>query len=318
MISEYHLKAWARVPAAKVIAVVDPDLPRAEARAAAFGVPHGYADLDSCLASEEVGALDIASPRETHAPLVRRAAASGIHVLCQKPLAPTLAEADSLVSDVEGRIRLMVHENWRFRPYYRQIAEWAEDGTLGQLSSCSIMVQSSGLLLDENGRYPALERQPFFRTEQRLLIAETLIHHIDVARWLFGPLNLLASRLLRTSDAVVGETVGTLFLENAAGAPIIIGGNLTCPGYPPQSRDRVEIIGAKSSITMANDRLLVNGAERREFVYDHPAAYQGSFDAAVAHFAACLCSGEPFETEARDNLETLRLVEQSYSFSRIG
>ena len=315
MISEFHLKGWARVAEAEVVAIVDPDLARAQARAAAFGIARVYPDLGACLASEDLGALDVASPRQTHAALVGRAAASGIPVLCQKPLAPTLAEAEALVRDVDGRIRLMVHENWRFRPYYRQIRRWLADGILGRLSSCSILVFSSGLLPNAEGRYPALERQPFFGTEPRLLVAETLIHHIDVARWLFGPLQLVGARLLRTSVVVVGETAATLLLEDEAGAPIVVSGNLTCPGYPQQHRDRVEIVGARASMRMENDRLVVAGAEQREVVYDHPSAYQESFDAAIAHFVACLRSGAPFETGARDNLETLRLVEQAYQAS---
>jgi predicted dehydrogenase len=313
MISEFHLKAWARLVDAEVVAVVDPDLPRASARAEAFGIPRVYPDLDACLAEEEIEALDVASPRQTHASLVRRAAADGIHVLCQKPLAPTFAEAEGLVRDVDGRLRLMVHENWRFRPYYRQIGRWIREGRLGQLGSCTISIRSSGLLPDAAGRYPSLERQPFFRTEERLLVAETLIHHVDVARWLFGPLQLVGARLLRTSQAVVGETVATLLLEDRAGAPIVVDGNLTCPKYPPYHRDRVEIIGASASIVMAEDRLTLRGDDPCEFVYEHAAAYQESFDAAVAHFVSCLRSGQAFETNAGDNLETLRLVEQCYN-----
>jgi predicted dehydrogenase len=133
MISLYHLIAWSRAPDAVVVAVVDPDIDRAAARAGAFGIARHYASLDELLARENgLDALDIASPRETHAPLVRQAADRGIDVLCQKPLAPTYAEAEALVRDVDGRIRLMVHENWRFRPYYRQIGAWLAEGAFGR------------------------------------------------------------------------------------------------------------------------------------------------------------------------------------------
>jgi predicted dehydrogenase len=281
--------------------------------AAEFGVPHHYASLDELLEREPaINALDIASPRETHASLVRLAAERGIDVLCQKPLAPTCGEAEALVRDIDRRIRLMVHENWRFRPYYRRIAAWANEGALGTLTSGSIAVRSSGLLPDADGRFPSLERQPFFRTERRLLVAETLIHHIDVARWLFGPVRLVAARLLRTSDTVAGETVATILFATEAGAPFVIDGNLTCPGYPPASRDRVELIGDRASVTMRDDHLQLHGNRREEIAYEHSLAYQESFDAAVAHFAEALRTGKPFETSTVDNLETLRLVEAVY------
>ena len=64
--------------------------------------------------SVELDAVDVAAPREFHAEMVRMAARRGLAVLCQKPLAPTLAEAEALVAEVGGRCRLMVHENWRF------------------------------------------------------------------------------------------------------------------------------------------------------------------------------------------------------------
>jgi predicted dehydrogenase len=270
MISAYHLIAWSRVPHAEVVAIADPDASRRAARAAEFGIPRHYASLDELLDREErIDAVDIAAPRETHAALVRQAAERGIHVLCQKPLARSYEEAKALVRDVDGRFRLMVHENWRFRPYYRRIAAWASEGAFGALTYGSLAVRSSGLLLDKTGRYPSLERQPFFRTERRLLVAETLIHHIDVARWLFGPLRLVAARLLRTSDVVLGETVAAILLETEAGAPLVIDGNLTCPGYPPVSRDRVELISDRASITMREDHLQLHGERSEAITYDH-------------------------------------------------
>ncbi|WP_108663202.1 Gfo/Idh/MocA family protein [Acuticoccus kandeliae] len=313
MISLYHLIAWSRVDGVELCAIIDPDAERARARAAAFGIARDYRSLDALLAHEKIDALDIATPRETHAALVRTAAAHGIAVLCQKPLAVDLAEAEALAAEVADRIRLMVHENWRFRPYYRQIAAWLAEGRFGELASGTISIRSSGILPDATGRSPALERQPMFRTEPRLLIAESLIHHIDVARWLFGPLRLVAARRRRMSDAVTGETLATLLFETGEGAPLVIDGNYACPGFAPSSRDRVELIGSRASIVMCEDRLSLLGDRAETIGYEHDTAYQESFDAAIRHFVECLASGEPFETDVADNLETIRLLEAAYA-----
>ena len=315
MISEFHLKAWARVPDAKVIAVVDPDPARARARAAQFGVPSTYRDIEALFAAEEVDALDVATPRETHTALVLAAAERGVAVLCQKPLAPTLAEAEALVATLGSRIRLMVHENWRFRPYYRQIAAWIAEGRLGPLSTATISIRSSGLLPDADGLYPAIQRQPFFRTERRLLVAESLIHHVDVARWLFGPLRLLAARLRRATEVVAGESAATLMFEAADGAPLVVDGNYATPGFPPAARDRVELVGTAGTIVLRDDRLELLGDDPIAIEYRHAEAYQACFDAAIAHFVQGLKTGAPFETSPEDNLETLRLVEAAYSSS---
>jgi predicted dehydrogenase len=276
-------------------------------------VPCTYQNVEALFAAEAVDALDIATPRETHAALVLAAAEQGVAVLCQKPLAPTLAEAEALAAQVAGRIRLMVHENWRFRPYYRQIAAWMAEGRLGRLTMGTISIRSSGLVPDAAGRYPAIERQPFFRTEPRLLIAESLIHHIDVARWLFGPLRLLSARTLRASDAVVGESAAMLMFETAEGAPLVVDGNYASPGFPPAARDRVELIGTRSSILMRDDRLELLGGDPVAMHYDHAEAYQACFDATIAHFVDALHTGAAFETSVDDNLETLCLVEDAYA-----
>ena len=71
-------------------------------------------------------AVDIATPVDTHADLVRIAADYGVHACSQKPVTPTVVEAESLVADVGERIRFMVHENYRWRPHYLQMKVWLE------------------------------------------------------------------------------------------------------------------------------------------------------------------------------------------------
>jgi D-apiose dehydrogenase len=312
MISRHHLLAWQAVPGMEVVALADPDLDRAAARGRAFGIERVYPGLAELLAAESVDAVDVASPRETHAALVRLAAEHGAAVLCQKPLAPTLAEAERLATEVGGRIRVMVHENWRFRPAYRRLRRWIEETEPGPLLQGSVTVHGSGLIPDPAGRSPALDRQPFFRTEGRLLITEALIHQIDVLRWLVGPLRLVAARALRTSQAVVGETCATLLLETEAGAPITVQGNWTVPGTPARAEDDVWLVFRHGTVRFGDHRLSFEGRAPETVAFDPDASYQASFDAAVAHFVEALRAGTPFETEIEDNLETLRIVEDAY------
>jgi D-apiose dehydrogenase len=312
MISWYHLTAWRNVgPRAQVVAVADPDRWRAAARAEEFGIPRVYQD-ESMLASEELDALDVASPRETHATWVDAAAARGIDVLCQKPLTPTLAEAEALVERVGSRIRFMVHENWRFRPWYRDLKAWIADGLLGEILLARLATISSGFLPDASGQRPALERQPFMAREPRLMIAEVLIHHLDTMRFLCGPLRVVGARASRTLDDVTGETLAAIFLETAAGAPVSVIGTMAAPGYPSRPPDRLELVGHKASAALADNELRLLGPTFRTQHYDGSAGYQASFDGVIAHFVDRLGSGARFETDPADNLETLRLVEHAY------
>ena len=120
-----------------MVAITDPDVTRGQQRAAEFGVPAVYSNLQQLLASERVDAVDISTPRETHDALIRAVADRGIPILCEKPLGSSLEEAERLAAHVDTRTRLMVHENWRFRPSYRRIREWiarAAPGSYGRSS----------------------------------------------------------------------------------------------------------------------------------------------------------------------------------------
>lgn len=313
MISWYHLTAWRKLGTrVELVAVCDPDIEKAKFRAEEFGIPKIYRDHARMLAEESIGALDVASPRETHASWIEAAAEHRIDVLCQKPITPTLALAQDMLRRVEGKIRLMVHENWRFRPWYRELSGWIAAGDLGDIQFARMAMINSGFLPDEVGRRPAFIRQPFMQHERRLMIAEVLIHHLDVMRFLCGELRIVSARAKRTLPDVAGETLASILLETAKGAPIEVVGTMAAAGYPPRAPDRVEIVGAKASAVFENNVLRLLGGEPREIAYDNDQGYQASFDGVISHFVECLENGAPFETDPADNLETLRLVEHAY------
>jgi predicted dehydrogenase len=292
--------------------VCDPDSDKAAKRSQEFSIPSVYRDADAMFAAESIDALDVISPRQTHAGWVEAAAVRGIDVLCQKPMTPTLAESEALVRRVAGKSRLMAHENWRFRPWYRELKRWIAAGELGELVLARMATMTSGLLPDASGLRPLLVREPYTQFEERLMIAEVLIHHLDVMRYLCGELRVVAARGARTVPDVVGETVAAIFLETESGAPIEVTGTMVAAGYPARPPDRLEIVGSKASATFAGSELHLHGANPRVQRYDSERGYQASFDAVIAHFVDCVETGAPFETDPADNLETLRLVEHAY------
>lgn len=313
MISWHHLLAWKKLePRVRLVAVCDPDTARARKRAEEFGIPHTFASAEDLFANQDIDVLDVASPRETHAVWVESAAARGIATLCQKPLTPTLAEADALVEAVRGKARLMVHENWRFRPWYRRARQWIEDGVLGELLLGRMTLLGSGMLPDASGERPAFVRQPFMAHEHRLMISEVLIHHLDTMRYLCGPLRVVAARTRRSLQEAKGETFAAIFLETAGGCPVEVTGTMAAPGFPPRAADRLELIGSRASLVFDDFELRLLGETPRGERFDAGEGYQASFDAVIAHFVDCVRSGQPFETNPTDNMETMRLVEHAY------
>lgn len=315
-VTQHHLKGWASLgDDARVVAIADPSLDRASARAAAFGIPAVFESAEAMLAAGGLDAVDIAAPRAVHADLVRLAADHGLPILCQKPLAPTLAEAEALLVDIGDRVPLMVHENWRFRAYYRQAAEWLRAGRLGTVRAAHLSLITSGTVPDAEGRLMALERQPFMRTERRMLVAEVLIHHLDTLRMLLGPLQVKAAALSRTCPDMTGEDGAVIQLETASGVGVSIFATFAAYGAPAQQADRLLVIGDSGTLRLEGTDLALIGPRPDQRAYDHEATYAGSYAAAIAHFISGLKSGAPFETGALDNLETLRLVEDCYRLS---
>lgn len=312
-VSEHHLEAWSRLmDRAEVVAVADPDREAAARRAEAYGLPATYGSVAAMLEHETLDAIDVATPRETHATICGLAARCGVDILCQKPLAPTLPEAEALAADVGDRVRLMVHENWRFRPHYRRIHGWLRDGRIGAVRSAVMRILTAGLVPDEAGRLPALVRQPMMAGLERMLLMEVMIHHVDTLRFLVGPLELRGARLGRSCPELRGEDRATLLLAGDDGAAVSLVGDFMAHGYPPEQEDRLELFGTGGAIFLEGDRLRLVGPEPESLTLDLAANYKASYLGAITHFVDRLDDGAPFETAPADNLQTLAIVESAY------
>lgn len=316
MVSAHHLEAWRKLAGCRVDAIADPDIAAARQRAEAFGIAKVYASVADMLDAERVDALDVAVPMQHHHAVAAEAAARGIAILLQKPIAPTLALADALVDDVGDRARLMIHENWRFRPYYRKAREWIAEGRIGRPATFRFEVESSGLLPPPGGGVPpALVRQPFLASLDRLIVLELLVHHLDTVRALLGDVAVVAARTTRISSQVRGEDTASILLAGDDGLTGLVFGSMALAGRSAAPTDRLFVAGSRGAITCSHGLLELRGADGsyEQQHFDPDACYQAAYDNAIAHFAHCLRTGEAFETSAEDNLKTLALVEDVYS-----
>ena len=311
MISLYHLRAWqsAGVP---VVAVCDVRREAAAARAEEFGIRRVYDDPAELFAAGGFEMVDIATSVEAHAPLTRMAADHGVHVMLQKPMTETVAEAEALIADVGERVRFMVHENYRFRPHYMTVRRWIEEGRIGRPRHAGIAVRGSGLCPRPGAEPFLVERQPYLKRFRRNLVFETMIHHLDVLRLLVGPLNVVAARLGRLAEGLPGEDTASILLEGPDGLIATADGCICAPGYPPLHGDRLEIVGTEGTVVMDYDRVFLVGREGEAEQVDLIGRYQECFDHAIGVFLEGVRSGEAFETDRLDNLETLRLMESVY------
>jgi len=311
LISLYHLRAWVEA-GAKVVAICDIDREKAEARAEEFSVSRVHTDAAEMFSEGGFDAVDIATSVGAHAPVARLAADHGLHIMCQKPMCETVSEAEALVEDVGDRVRLMVHENYRFRPHYLKVREWIADGKIGTPMHAQMNVRGSGLT-SLDGETPFLvKRQPYLTGFRRNLVFETMIHHLDVLRVLFGPLKVVAARLNRLNRDLPGEDTATILLEGPDGFIASADGCIAAPGYPELHGDRLEVVGTKGTLIMDYNRVYILGRENEGEEVDLIGRYQECFNHAIKEFIVGLREGRPFETDRLDNLETLRLMESCY------
>jgi predicted dehydrogenase len=318
MVTRHHLKAWSRLPEVEVVAIYNRNLEKALDRAKEFTIPKAYSNLEEMFEKEKPDALDIAVATEAHREFARMAAEHAVAILCQKPMAPTLKEAEEMVAEIGEKVRFMVHENWRFRPQYRQAAKWTAEGKIGLIREFRLSTRSSGLVTKtEKGLPFALERQPFFAHMPRFIILELLIHHLDTSRFLAGEMDVISTQTLHLSPYVIGEDVAHIVLNAKNGAIGIVSGNLSAAGFPPLPQDRLELIGERSSILFDGDTLSLIGEKSESIHFNFEEAYQNSYNNAIAHFVEALRSGQPFETDRLDNLRTLRLVDEAYRLAEM-
>ena len=204
-----------------LVGLCDADIAKAQATVDANGGGvQVFTELAAMLAEVQPDVLDIVTPPETHHALVKLACEdpSVRTIICQKPLAPTEAESVAIVELVEGypETLLVVHENFRWQPWYRELRRLLhEEQLIGTCYSVSFRLRPG----DGQGRPPSyVSRQPYFQHMPRFLMHETGIHFVDVFRFLLGEIDSVYADLAQLNDSIAGEDSGTVVFGIAAAA----------------------------------------------------------------------------------------------------
>jgi len=318
--AQNHLQAWRQLPGVEIVALCDADAGRLAASGEAFGVEpaHRHASARTLLDAEQLDFVDIATTVASHRPLVEMAAARGLHVICQKPFAATLADGEAMVAACErAGVRLMVHENFRWQTPVQAVRRVIDDGLVG--------APYWGRLSFRSG-FDVYRAQPYLAEGRRFIIEDLGIHVIDIARFLLGDAELASASTQRINPKVAGEDVATLLLRHASGATSVVDcsyASWRAEELFPQTL--IEIDGTEGSLKLEADyRLAVHHASKGTQIKRcepplHAWAEQPWFniqDSVLniqAHWLACLREGREPQTSGRDNLRTLALVEAAYA-----
>jgi predicted dehydrogenase len=312
--ARFQAEAWKRVPGVDVVAVADLAPGKARRFAADFGFERSYESAERMIDEEALDFIDVATRPESHLELARLAASRGVHAICQKPMAPSWSECVSMVEACErAGVRLLIHENWRWQPWYREAGKLLDAGRVGRPFQLSFFWRTG----DGRGPEPYV-LQPYFRAMPRLLVYETLVHVLDTFRFLGGEIASVACLNRRVNPAIVAEDQSLIQLAFQGGALGLIDGNRIQGAMPPPiAMGSLLVEGDAGALRMSPDgRLWLSalGGEEVEHAYAIPAeGYRGdSVRATQEHLVSCLRDGRPSESDGRDYLRTVALVEACY------
>lgn len=132
-ISTIHAESLRTVPQADVFAVASPTEPHAAEFAERFNIPHALTDYRKLLEMDEIEMVVIGAPNDLHCRITLDAAAAGKHVVCEKPLAMNLRQADQMIEACRAAgVKLMYAEELCFAPKYVRLKQLLDDGALGR------------------------------------------------------------------------------------------------------------------------------------------------------------------------------------------
>jgi predicted dehydrogenase len=322
--AQFHYEAWSRMAGVDLVAVCDVDRSKAQHMADRYGISEVYEQAADMLDAIRPDFVDIITRPDSHLALVRLAAERKIDVICQKPLAPTWEEAVEIVDLAEqAKIRLMVHENFRFQPWHRELKKLIDQGSIGE------HVHTIGCRTRTGDGWPAdayLSRQPYFATMPQLLIYETGVHFVDTYRYLVGEIDGVFASLRKLNPAIAGEDTGLVVFEFADGARGFWDAsrfNESNASDPRYTFGEFLVEGDGGSLRVyADGRLTIQplGRPEHDLLYSHSHRNFGSdcVYATQQHFVNSLRADQAFETDGRQYLRTLRVQQAIYESAASG
>ena len=229
------------VPEAKLVAVADVRAERARQVADELEVEHAYGGLDEMVERKDIEAVVIATPDKFHAQAIRVAAAAGKDILCEKPMAVTIEDADLALREVaKAKVRLQIGFMRRYDPAYAAAMKRIEAGEIGT----PVIFKSLGRDKDE----PPLAA--YQSNVSGMLFYNNTIHDFDLARWMMqdevAEVHAYTTTTIRPVVATFGDVVASVVnLKYAHGAI----GNVESYVQAVYGYDvRTEVVGSKGSI----------------------------------------------------------------------
>jgi len=321
--SQFHFDAWSRCDEVEVVGVASLDRIEAERIASEHNIPAVFDDLETMLDSVQPDLLDVITPPPTHRPFIEEAAKRGIDIVCQKPFCGNLQEATLAVDAAEkSEVTLVVHENFRFQPWYQAITEMVKNSRVGRPYRALFRLRPG----DGQGPEAYLGRQGYFQEMERFIVHETLVHHIDVARAMFGDPSSVYGDVQRLNPAIAGEDSALIIMEHENDLRVVLDGNRLSDHKAENLRrtmGELLVEGELGTISLNGDGEIffrAHGSQVEENVPNNWREHGFGADCVyrfTRHVVDHFLNNAPLQTEARAYLINQRIEETAYESSRL-
>ena len=271
-----------------------------------------YAEI---LASPYIDAVDLCLPHDLHADMMIRAAQAGKHILCEKPLAMTIADCDRMIAAArEHNVVLMHGENVRLLAHVERAAQMVQEGLIGRL----VGIQGT-FAYWQRAHMNQGWRGKTSQAGGGMLI-DGGIHLVDAMRHIGGDVTAVQAMTgAYREDTGDGEDLAIINLRYAGGH---YGQVFAC--HSTQGRGAgpfMTLYGTEGVITLdapGRDSILLSRPGQEVHSESWPSSWQSSFVREAAHFLDVLQNGVPLRATPQDGRENLRLVLAAYESARTG
>jgi predicted dehydrogenase len=318
--ARFQIAAWKELEGIELVALYNRTRAKAEAMAKEFGVTNVYDDVEELLDKETLDFVDIITDVGTHAAFTEAAAKRGIPVICQKPLAAKLPEAEQMLKHCQQRnVSLYVHENWRWQAPIRKLKSILDENVIGKPFKARVSFCSA---------FPVFENQPFLAELDEFILTDIGSHILDVCRFLFGEVETLLCHVATVNPNIKGEDVANVLMKMESGlscyAEMSYASLLAYEAFP---QTFILIEGERGSLHLTKDyEIHVTTKGGTEVVRANPEMYSWLDPKyALVHASIVDCNRDILralqgvgtaETTGVDNLQTVRLVHAAYASAR--
>lgn len=308
-----HVAGWAAT-GAQIAGLVAETVEEAKPLADQYGIPV-YANYGALL--KDVDVIDICTPTHLHAEMVLQAAAAGVQVVCEKPLARTTQQAQEIIRACQtAGVQLLVAHVVRFFPEYALARAAVQGGEIGRV----------GVIRLQRGSYrPKKPSGNWFLDEAKSggILLDLMIHDFDYARWVAGEVESVYAKKITEIHAEAPVDYGLAILKHRSGALSHIAGAWAYP--PPTFRTSLEIFGEAGLIEFDSAasapilNLIQKGrADAPDVGLPSSPVSESPYTTQIKEFYTSLMGGPAARIAATDGLAAVQIAEVAIQSAHSG